>query len=155
MNAILFLGTVCIIFGLLCLINSVAANALFSLFVASNYVAWGTPILCRVIWNDKFRRGEFYTGDALSRNIAGVAVVWLCFGLTLSMFPTVKNPKRTFLTFITQCNWTWLIGSGRNELYDCDQRVRLAGEHDLLCGLRAQSLLGAADYPDAGFGIRK
>lgn len=89
---------VCIVFGLLCLINSVAANALFSLFVASNYVAWGTPILCRLIWGkERFRPGEFYTGW-FSRPIATVAVVWLIFGLILSMFPsTGPNPSRECL----------------------------------------------------------
>jgi amino acid transporter len=86
---------VCIVAGLLCLINSIAANALFSLFVASNYVAWGTPILCRVIWSKKhFRPGEFYTGK-FSRPIAIVAILWLIFGLMLSMFPSGgPNPTR-------------------------------------------------------------
>ena len=84
-----------IIFGLLCLINSVAAQALFSLFVASNYVAWGIPIVCRLIWGvERFQPGEFYTGK-FSRPIAVVAVVWLAFGLVLSMFPSEgPNPTR-------------------------------------------------------------
>lgn len=88
----------CIVAGLLCLINSIAANALFSLFVASNYVAWGTPILCRVVWSKKhFRPGEFYTGK-LSRPIAIVAILWLIFGLMLSMFPSGgPNPTRKCL----------------------------------------------------------
>jgi amino acid transporter len=91
------LAVVVIVFGLLCLINDVAAGALFSLFVASNYVAWGTPILCRLIWGeDRFYPGEFYTGR-FSRPIAMVAVAWLSFGLVLSMFPsTGPNPTRTF-----------------------------------------------------------
>lgn len=96
-NAIIGLTTVSIIFGLLCLINSVAAQALFSLFVASNYVAWGVPIACRLIWGEKlFQPGEFYTGR-LSRPIAMVAVAWLMFGLVLSMFPNSgPNPGRKF-----------------------------------------------------------
>lgn len=99
-RAIIGLVVVCIIFGLLCLINSVAANALFSLFVASNYVAWGTPILCRLIWGKtRFRPGEFYTG-ILSRPLATIAVVWLVFGLILSMFPsTGPNPSGMFPSF--------------------------------------------------------
>ncbi|GAT25227.1 GABA permease [Aspergillus luchuensis] len=73
-RAICGLVAVSIVFGLLCLINSVAANALFSLFVASNYVAWATPILCRLIWGkERFRPGEFYTGF-MSRPIAIIAV---------------------------------------------------------------------------------
>lgn len=93
-----------IIFGLLCLINSVAANALFSLFVASNYVAWGIPIVCRLIWGvERFQPGEFYTGK-MSRPIAVVAVVWLAFGLVLSMFPSEgPNPTRKFLSPVPSC----------------------------------------------------
>ena len=99
-NVICGLVIVVIVFGLLCLINSVAANALFSLFVASNYVAWGTPILCRLIWGStRFQPGEFYTGS-FSRPLAIVAVAWLSFGLVLSMFPsTGPNPARTFMVF--------------------------------------------------------
>ena len=107
-NAIIGLVAVSIIFGLLCLIDSVAASALFSLFVASNYVAWGVPIACRLIWGEKkFYPGEFYTGK-LSRPIAIVAVVWLMFGLVLSMFPSNgPNPSRKlpptlcFLPYVT------------------------------------------------------
>lgn len=90
-----------IIFGLLCLINNAAALALFSLFVASNYVAWGTPILCRLIWGqERFKPGEFYTGW-LSKPIAIVAIAWLGFGLLLSMFPsTTPTPGRTSNLFI-------------------------------------------------------
>ncbi|KAJ5771713.1 hypothetical protein N7520_002242 [Penicillium odoratum] len=77
----------CLILGLLCLINNAAANALFSLFIASNYLSWLTPILCRLVWGqDLFRPGEFYTGR-LSTPIAWIAVVYLVFGVVLSMFP--------------------------------------------------------------------
>ncbi|KAL4912748.1 amino acid/polyamine transporter I [Aspergillus aurantiobrunneus] len=108
-NAILFLGLTCIVFGLLALINSVAANALFSLFVASNYVAWGTPILCRLLWSERLVPGEFYTGDKLSRGIASVAVTWLVFGLVLSMFPTVKDPGPGDMNYTVVINgFVWL-----------------------------------------------
>ncbi|RHZ48366.1 putative GABA permease (Uga4) [Aspergillus thermomutatus] len=109
-RAIVGLVVVCIIFGLLCLINSIAANALFSLFVASNYVAWGTPILCRVIWSKtRFRPGEFYTG-ALSRPIAIVATVWLVFGLILSMFPSGgPNPTASTMNYTIAINgFVWI-----------------------------------------------
>lgn len=85
---IIGLVIVSLILGLLCLINNAAANALFSLFVASNYLSWGTPIFCRLIWGeDRFRPGKFYTGR-FSRPIAWIAVVYLLFGVILSMFPT-------------------------------------------------------------------
>ncbi|OJJ50652.1 hypothetical protein ASPZODRAFT_162598 [Penicilliopsis zonata CBS 506.65] len=83
-----------LIVGLLCLINNAAANALFSLFVASNYLSWGLPIFCRLVWGQhEFQPGEFYTG-VWSRPIATVAVIYLAFGIVLSMFPTTgPNPS--------------------------------------------------------------
>lgn len=96
MRAICGLALACLVLGLLCLINDAATNALFSLFVASNYLSWGMPIFCRLVWGgDRFRPGEFYTGW-LSKPIACVAVAWLVFGVVLSMFPTTgPNPSRT------------------------------------------------------------
>ncbi|OKL60949.1 hypothetical protein UA08_03242 [Talaromyces atroroseus] len=81
---------IAIVIGLLTLIDSAAANALFSLAVAGNDVAWGVPILCRLIWGDKtgkFRPGPFYTG-VFSKPIAITAVVYLLFAIILCMFPT-------------------------------------------------------------------
>lgn len=94
------LVAICLILGLLCLINNAATNALFSLFVASNYLSWGMPIFCRLVWGeDRFQPGEFYTGR-FSRPIAYVAVVYLLFGVVLSMFPTAgPNPSRMYPPF--------------------------------------------------------
>ncbi|KAF2241143.1 gaba permease [Trematosphaeria pertusa] len=79
---------VALILGLLCLIAPAAAAALFSLAVAGNNVAWGTPILCRLVWGQKkFKPGPVYTGDKLSRPIGWLAIVFLCFGIMLAMFP--------------------------------------------------------------------
>ena len=92
------LVVVCLVLGLLGLITNAAANALFSLFIASNYLSWGMPILCRLIWGqDRFRPGEFYTGK-LSKPIAWISVFYLLFGISLSMFPiTGPNPTRKYL----------------------------------------------------------
>ncbi|KAJ5885413.1 hypothetical protein N7495_009923 [Penicillium taxi] len=99
-----------IILGLLCLINTAAANALFSLFVASNYVSWGTPIFCRLAWGgDRFRPGEFYTGR-FSKPIACVACVYLLFGVFLSMFPTTgPNPAPDDMNYTIVINgFVWI-----------------------------------------------
>ncbi|EYE90503.1 putative GABA permease (Uga4) [Aspergillus ruber CBS 135680] len=112
-NAIIGLIVVSIVFGLLCLINSVAANALFSLFVASNYVAWGVPIMCRLVWGrDRFQPGEFYMGF-LSKPIAIVAVVWLLFGLVLSMFPSDgPNPSPDSMNYTIVLNgFVWVASA--------------------------------------------
>lgn len=89
-----------LVLGLLCLINNAAANALFSLFVASNYLSWGMPIFCRLVWGqERFIPGEFYTG-LFSKAIGCVAVVYLAFGVVLSMCPTTgPNPSGEFVSF--------------------------------------------------------
>lgn len=83
------------VLGLISLIAPVAAQALFSLAIAGNYVAWGIPIFSRVMWGQhKFKPGLFYTGDGFSVPIAWTAVVFLSFGIILSMFP-VGGPSPT------------------------------------------------------------
>lgn len=90
-------GCVCLaaILGLLALIAPAAAQALFSLAVAGNNLAWGIPIFARVVWGQsKFKPGPFYTGDRFSVPIAWVAIAFLAFGTVLSMFP-VGGPGPT------------------------------------------------------------
>ncbi|CAO1599297.1 GABA-specific high-affinity permease, variant 2 [Xanthoria calcicola] len=84
------------VLGLLSLIAPAAAQALFSLAVAGNNLAWGTPIFARVVWGQrKFKPGPFYTGDRFSVPIAWIAIAFLVFGIVLSMFPVGgPNPTR-------------------------------------------------------------
>ena len=84
------------ILGLLCLIAPAAAQALFSLAVAGNNLAWGIPIFARIVWGQrKFKPGPFYTGDKLSIPIAWTAIIFLVFGIILSMIPVGgPNPTR-------------------------------------------------------------
>ncbi|KAJ5145925.1 uncharacterized protein N7515_000489 [Penicillium bovifimosum] len=87
--------------GLLCLIDEAASNALFSLAVAGNDLAWLTPILARLIWGaDRFVPGEFYTGRYLSKPIGWVAVIYMMFAIILSMIPTEgPGPSGKFNSF--------------------------------------------------------
>jgi hypothetical protein len=95
-----------IILGLLTLIAPAAAQALFSLAVAGNNVAWGVPIFCRIVWGQKkFKPGPFYTGR-FSIAIGWVAIIFLVFGTILSMFP-VGGPNPTPATM----NYTVVINS--------------------------------------------
>lgn len=83
------------VLGLLSLIAPAAAQALFSLAVAGNNLAWLIPIMARVVWGQKkFKPGPFYTGDLMSIPIAWAAVIFLVFGILLSMFP-VGGPDPT------------------------------------------------------------
>jgi amino acid transporter len=95
-----------LVLGLLCLIAPAAASALFSLAVAGNNLAWGTPILCRLIWGQhKFVPGPFYTGDRFSVPIAWTAIVFLVFGITLAMFPSGgPNPTPQIMNYTVVIN---------------------------------------------------
>ncbi|KAL8741843.1 MAG: hypothetical protein Q9184_008337 [Pyrenodesmia sp. 2 TL-2023] len=84
-----------VVLGLLTLIAPAAAQALFSLAVAGNNLAWGIPIFARVVWGKhKFRPGPFYTGDRFSVPLAWTAILFLVFGTLLAMFP-VEGPNPT------------------------------------------------------------
>ena len=84
-----------LVLGLLTLIAPAAAQAVFSLSVAGNNLAWLIPILARVVWGqNKFKPGPFYTGR-FSIPIAWTAIVFLVFGIVLAMFPVGgPNPTR-------------------------------------------------------------
>lgn len=90
------------ILGLLSLIAEAAAQALFSLVVAGNNLAWGIPIFARLVWGQKrFKPGPFYTGDRFSRPLAWTAIAFLAFGMVLSMFPVGgPNPTRESFNMI-------------------------------------------------------
>ena len=82
------------IVGLLTLIAPAAGQAVFSLAITGNNVAWGVPILSRVLWGQaKFKPGPFYTGDRFSVPIAWTAVTFLLFGVILAMFPSDPHPS--------------------------------------------------------------
>lgn len=109
-RAIWFCVFLAAILGLLSLIAPAAAQALFSLAVAGNNVAWGTPIFCRVWWGQKkFKPGPVYTG-AWSIPIAWTAIVFLIFGTLLSMFPVGgPNPSPSDMNYTIVINgFVWL-----------------------------------------------
>lgn len=106
-NAIWFCVLLAVLLGLLTLIGSAAASAVFSLAVAGNNLAWGMPIFARVVWGQKkFKPGPFYTGR-FSIPIAWIAIAFLVFGIVLSMFP-VGGPNPT----ADEMNYTVVINSG-------------------------------------------
>ncbi|CAK7891892.1 GABA-specific permease [[Candida] anglica] len=99
-NAVWFGGILAIILGLLCLIGPTAANALFSLYIAGNYFAWGSPIFFRLTsGKSKFKPGPFYMGDFWSPVISWTAVAFICFVIVMVMFPANPNPQSTTMNY--------------------------------------------------------
>ena len=117
---------VALVLGLLCLIASAAAAALFSLAVAANNVAWGTPIFCRLVWGQaKFKPGPVYTGR-FSKPIGWLAIVFLCFGTMLAMFPSGgpdPTPQTMNYTVVINC----AVWGGALAYYYIDARKWFTG----------------------------
>lgn len=89
-NAILAL-----LIGCLCMIDSAAAAALFSLAAGGNALAWLVPIFLKLAFGRKvFVPGPFYLGKMLSAAIGGFASVYLVFSIFLLQFPqTTSHPS--------------------------------------------------------------
>ena len=104
------IGGLSLVIGLLCVIDNAAAQALFSLAVAGNYLAWGLPIFCRLVMGqDKFRPGYFYTGK-FSKPIAILALFFIAFVEVICMFPVGgPNPSASEANFTPLINgFVWV-----------------------------------------------
>ncbi|CCD23975.1 Uga4p NDAI_0C03150 [Naumovozyma dairenensis CBS 421] len=97
-----------LVLGLLCLIDATAANALFSLAVAGNYLAWCTPTLLRLTsGRDIFRPGPFYLGKVLSPIVSWIGVLYEVFIIIMEMFPSQQHGINK-----TNMNYACVIGPG-------------------------------------------
>ncbi|KAF3089292.1 GABA-specific high-affinity permease [Orbilia oligospora] len=118
-------GLACVL-GLLCLIASAAASALFSLCAAGNNFAWFMPIFARLVWGrDKFVPGPFYTGK-FSIPIAIVACIFLVFSTLLAMMPVTGphvTPETMNYTVVVNC----AVWGGALAYYFIDARKWFTG----------------------------
>ncbi|KAK6454106.1 GABA-specific high-affinity permease [Scheffersomyces xylosifermentans] len=108
-NAVWFGGIVAILIGLLVLIGSVAANALFTLYIAGNYVAWGTPTFLRLTTGrEKFRPGKFWLGPIFSPLIGWISTIFIAYTFVMVMLPASRNPTKDNMNYtcvITPSVW--------------------------------------------------
>lgn len=89
LRATIFSGVLSCILALLILVNSVAANALFSLAVAGNMLAWGMPVLLVILPTEAAKRfvpGPFYSKKWFYP-INVVTCVWVVYVIVMCMFP--------------------------------------------------------------------
>lgn len=112
LRALWFMCLVGIVIGMLSLIDVAATNALFSLAVASNGLAWCLPIFCRAVFNiDTFKPGPFYMGKFTSRFIGLFASFYLIFVIfVLAMFPSGgPNPTAKTMNYTIVINgFVWI-----------------------------------------------
>ncbi|GEQ68288.1 hypothetical protein JCM33374_g1955 [Metschnikowia sp. JCM 33374] len=99
-HAVIAGGVAAIIIGLLCVIGTTAANALFTLYIAGNYFAWGMPTFLRLLaMKEKFVPGKFYLGDFWSRVNGWVSTVFIAYTIIMVMFPTDTNPDKNSMNY--------------------------------------------------------
>lgn len=123
-RAICFAGALALIIGLLCLIGSTAANALFTLYVCGNYFAWQSPIILRMFrqWSKdesvRFRPGTFYMGDIWSPIVNIVTIFFTNFTIIMAMFPASPEVDKDTMnyTVVLTCG-TWILSMGYYFIY--------------------------------------
>ena len=87
-NSIIFAAVGAWLLGLPYLWNPAAYYAVTSIAVIGLYIAYGIPILLRLLAGEKFQRGPWHLGQ-WSRPIGIIAVVWIAFIAILFVLPQV------------------------------------------------------------------
>jgi len=96
-NSIWFAAVGAFILGLPYLWNPVAYAAVTSIAVIGLYIAYGLPILLRLLAGEKFQRGPWHLGR-WSYIVGWIAVVWIGFIAILFVLPQTA-PGNTLQTF--------------------------------------------------------
>ena len=96
-NSIWFAAVGAFILGLPYLWSPVAYAAVTSIAVIGLYIAYGIPILLRLLAGEKFQRGPWHLRQ-FSYIVGWIAVVWIVFIAILFVLPQV-TPGNTLITF--------------------------------------------------------
>ncbi|HET7420464.1 MAG TPA: amino acid permease [Candidatus Dormibacteraeota bacterium] len=96
-NSIIFATVGAWILGLPYLWSPVAYAAVTSIAVIGLYIAYGIPILLRLLAGEKFQRGPWHLGR-YSYVVGWIAVVWIAFIAILFILPQLA-PGTTLTTF--------------------------------------------------------
>ena len=96
-NSIWFAAVGAFILGLPYLWNPVAYYAVTSIAVIGLYIAYGIPILLRLLAGESFQRGPWHLGR-WSRPVGVIAVAWIVFIAILFILPQAA-PGFTLTTF--------------------------------------------------------
>lgn len=112
LRATAFSGIFACVLALLILIDATAANALFSLGVASNFLAWGVPILLVILPTESAKRfvpGPFYS-KTFFFPINVISCVWLAYVIVMCMFPVNKTVTKETMNYTCAINGgVWLL----------------------------------------------
>jgi amino acid transporter len=104
-NAVIYVGILSLLLGLLAFAGSSATNAIFSLCVVALYVAYSIPIAARFVFRNDFKPGPFHLG-IFSMPIAAASVLWMFFMGIVFLFPTLPQ------TDVSEMNYTIVVLGG-------------------------------------------
>ena len=96
-NSIIFATVGAWLLGLPYLVSPVAYSAVTSIAVIGLYIAYGMPILLRLLAGEKFQRGPWHLGR-WSYLVGWIAVIWIGFIAILFILPQAA-PGNTLTTF--------------------------------------------------------
>jgi amino acid permease (GABA permease) len=96
-NSIWFAAVGALILGLPYLWNPVAYGAVTSIATIGLYIAYGIPILLRLLAGNRFQRGPWHLGS-WSYIVGWIAVIWIVFIAILFVLPQY-SPGNTLATF--------------------------------------------------------
>ncbi|KAI5963769.1 uncharacterized protein KGF55_002649 [Candida pseudojiufengensis] len=108
----IFAGVITLLIGLLVLIGPAGSNALFSLGICSNSLAFLVPILLVLLpyGRKKFIPGPFWFYNPLSYGIMATAVAWLLFVIMMCLFPDNKKVDKETMNYTVVINvGTWIL----------------------------------------------
>ncbi|CUM62858.1 uncharacterized protein PRCAT00000417001 [Priceomyces carsonii] len=111
-RATIFGGILSLVLGLLILIDVTAANALFSLAVAGNLLAWGLPVFLVLLpyGKERFLLGPFHFGKVGTKIINITTVFWVVYVIIMSMFPDDKAVDKETMNYTCVINGgVWLL----------------------------------------------
>lgn len=111
-RASVFGGILGLVMGLLILVGTTAANALFSLGVASNLFAFGMPVLLVLLptGRSRFVPGPFYFGKTILNIINWVTVSWVVYLIIMVMFPDNKEVNKETMNYTCAINFgVWIL----------------------------------------------
>lgn len=112
LRATLFACCMGCVMGLLILINTTAANALFSLAVCGNLLAWGTPVLLIMLPTQAAKRfvpGPFYHKH-LFAPINWITCAWVAFVIIMCQFPDSPGPTAQTMNYTSAINGgVWIL----------------------------------------------
>ena len=110
-NSIWFAAVGAFILGLPYLWSTVAYAAVTSIAVIGLYIAYGIPILLRLLQGDRFQRGPWHLGR-WSKPVGWIAVVWIAFIAILFVLPQVFPVSVSTFNYALAAVLVVLIGTG-------------------------------------------